>query len=170
MFAEKTRYEHNRREDIVINTAFIGNTTRDLLSNFDWRVAQFNPTVVFLMDGMNDCVLKKVHRDEFRSILRTLLSKSLKLALCRFYRPPIRSLKGTPQPVNNIFQRIGKQCGDLQQKTPLHFADHYSNWLTRSAHIRRWMADPYFRTPRDPAFYTTISGTPSASLFPQAVS
>jgi lysophospholipase L1-like esterase len=55
LFAERVRYELGRSLDVVINTAISGNSTRDLLAQFEWRVAQFKPQVVFVMIGMNDC-------------------------------------------------------------------------------------------------------------------
>lgn len=55
LFAERVRFELSRTLDVVINTAISGNSTRDLLAQFEWRVAQFSPQVVFVMIGMNDC-------------------------------------------------------------------------------------------------------------------
>lgn len=54
-FHEWVRYERGRYLDVVINTAISGNTTRELLKDFEWRAAQFRPHVAFVMVGMNDC-------------------------------------------------------------------------------------------------------------------
>lgn len=54
-FAERIRFELGRTMDVVITTAISGDNTRGPLAGFDWRVAQFDPDVVFVMIGMNDC-------------------------------------------------------------------------------------------------------------------
>ena len=38
LFAERVRGEMGRNMDVVINTAISGNTTRQLLEGFSWRV------------------------------------------------------------------------------------------------------------------------------------
>jgi len=78
-FAERIRYELRRMDDIVLNTAYDGNTTRHLLDSFDWRVGQFHPRVVFIMIGTNDCCEEdggfRVPLDEFKSNLNTLVRR-----------------------------------------------------------------------------------------------
>ena len=54
IFAERVRYEMERVQDIIINSAIRGNTTRDLIEGFEWRVGRFKPDIVFIMIGMND--------------------------------------------------------------------------------------------------------------------
>ena len=54
-FSERVRSELGRVQDVVINTAISGDNTRGLLHSFDWRVGRFDPDVVFIMVGMNDC-------------------------------------------------------------------------------------------------------------------
>src|SRR5687768_2018263 len=78
LFSERIRYELNRREDIVIKSAMSGNTTRDLLERFEWRVQQFSPHVVFIMIGMNDCAAGRgVTEVEFAANL-TLLGRRIR--------------------------------------------------------------------------------------------
>ena len=57
--AERVRWELGRVRDVVMNTAVSGNTTADLLADWEWRVAQFNPHVVSVMMGTNDCATSK---------------------------------------------------------------------------------------------------------------
>ena len=61
IFAERLRYEMGRSMDVVINTAISGNSTRELLQGFDWRVAQFQPDVLLLMIGIAGAI---THMDE----------------------------------------------------------------------------------------------------------
>jgi lysophospholipase L1-like esterase len=76
LFSERLRFEMGRHRDVIIKNAASGHTTRDLLSNFDWRVGQFRPQVVFLMFGMNDCSTgRQIPREEFRANLQTICDK-----------------------------------------------------------------------------------------------
>ena len=54
IFAERVRWEMHRSNDFIINTGISGNTTQNILNDFDKRVNQFKPKVVVLMIGTND--------------------------------------------------------------------------------------------------------------------
>lgn len=75
IFAERIRMGLQRKRDIVINTAVSGNTSGDILDDFDWRVTQFRPAVVSLMIGTNDCAKKEMNPEIFERNLIFLLSK-----------------------------------------------------------------------------------------------
>src|SRR5690554_5045874 len=60
IFSERVRYELGRVRDVVINTGISGNTTQNILDDFDWRVKQFNPRIVSLMIGTNDCATGRI--------------------------------------------------------------------------------------------------------------
>ncbi len=79
LFSERIRYELRRLDDVVIKSAYDGNTTRHLLESFEWRVEQFRPQVVFVMIGTNDCCIDpagvRVPLDEFKENLNTLIKR-----------------------------------------------------------------------------------------------
>jgi acyl-CoA thioesterase-1 len=54
-FNERVKYELRRYRDVVLNTGISGERMPGLLKDIDWRVHRFQPTVVSLMMGMNDC-------------------------------------------------------------------------------------------------------------------
>jgi len=56
IFAERLRWEMSLRQDVVINTGISGNTTVDLLKDYEWRVRHWQPNVVFILIGTNDIV------------------------------------------------------------------------------------------------------------------
>lgn len=68
IFAERVRWELRRRQDIVINAGYSGNTTDDLLKEYDWRCRHWHPDAVFLLIGIND-IVKLDNRELFRSNL-----------------------------------------------------------------------------------------------------
>ena len=76
LFAERVRGELGRFQDLILNAAISGNTTRQLLDDYDWRVGQFAPDVVFLMIGMNDCSSNNdLSLDVFKANLQTLADR-----------------------------------------------------------------------------------------------
>ena len=56
IFAERIRWELQHRLDVVINTGISGNTSDDLLREYDWRCRHWQPDAVFLLIGTNDIV------------------------------------------------------------------------------------------------------------------
>ena len=66
-FAERVRWEMSRYRDVVINTGISGNRMPGLLKDVDWRVHRFQPQVVSLMMGMNDCAAGASGRDQYRN-------------------------------------------------------------------------------------------------------
>ncbi|MBR9777574.1 MAG: SGNH/GDSL hydrolase family protein, partial [Cytophagales bacterium] len=49
IFSERIRWELGRVRDLVINTGISGNTSRNILDDFEWRVKQFKPNVGSIM-------------------------------------------------------------------------------------------------------------------------
>ena len=75
VFGERIRWEMGRMRDVVINTGISGNTTVNILSDFEWRVSQFRPTVVSVMLGTNDCIRKGITTEVFEKNLDTIVTK-----------------------------------------------------------------------------------------------
>ncbi|MDD4756674.1 MAG: SGNH/GDSL hydrolase family protein, partial [Prolixibacteraceae bacterium] len=75
IFAERIRWEMKRTSDIIINTGISGNTTQNILDDFNWRIGQFKPDVVSLMIGTNDCAdTRNIGLDVFENNLNTLVT------------------------------------------------------------------------------------------------
>jgi len=74
LFEEWVRYERGRRDDIVVTTAFSGETTDDLLASFAVRVARPAPDVVFVMFGTNDAT-GLVSEPRFRANLERIVAQ-----------------------------------------------------------------------------------------------
>lgn len=87
LFAERVRMELGRKQDLVINSGVSGDNTARLLQGFDWRVRQFQPDVLFLMAGMNDCALgdpkRSVAPKDFRDNLEKLVALAREIPGCQ---------------------------------------------------------------------------------------
>ncbi len=74
IFSERIRFEMGRYRDIVVNTAISGHTTKDILEDFEWRVAKLQPKVVVLMIGTNDAATaKKISVSEYADNLSQII-------------------------------------------------------------------------------------------------
>ena len=92
-FREHVVYELDRRQDLVLNSAYSGFTAAELVRDFDFRAAAFRPHVAFVMIGTNDCTKYTV--EEFRGNLG-ILAERFQALECRLILqtsiPPITKL------------------------------------------------------------------------------
>jgi lysophospholipase L1-like esterase len=132
LFEERVRAELNRRRDVVINTAISGNKSRDLLADFDWRVGQFAPHVVFVMIGMNDASPERpVTPELFRANVTELCQRILQLPAV-----PVLQTTCLPQPNDPYPPRMANLLALMEalretaasKKLPL--IDHTRHWET----------------------------------------
>jgi len=141
LFAERVRWERGRGADVVINTAVSGNTTRDLLDKFDWRVKQFHPDAVFIMIGMNDCSECQVGLDEFEGNISRLLEAVLDGGAVPVLQTtcPIR-IGGAPDREPNLgaYMDVIRRLA-VMRRLPL--IDHERFWRERMTHSTYWMSD-----------------------------
>ncbi len=143
LFSEKVRYELDRRGDIVINTAFSGNTTRDLLGDFDWRVGQFSPTAVFVMIGMNDCDSCKVPLDEFQENLSLLVRRIVEIGALPVMQTTNPIVTGQAPSREPHFPAYMNAVRETAEKNALPLIDHTTHWMAQSSFPTSWMADAF---------------------------
>jgi len=150
LFSERIRYELRRHNDVVIKTAYDGNTTRHLLESFEWRVKQFQPQVGFIMIGTNDCYMEpdglRVPINEFKDNLRRLIS--LITAMNRAI-PVLQTtcplLPGKAPGRQENFSKYMSAIRSVARDSRIPIIDHVAYWhrkanTNRNAH-QLWMAD-----------------------------
>lgn len=152
LFAERVRYEMQRYGDIVIKTATNGDTTRNLLESFDWRVGQFQPSVVFIMIGTNDCCVDasgiRVPLDEFRDNLETLISRirGLNGAIPVLQTPCPLVSGGAPTREQN-FPTYVEMIRSVARASEVPLIDHVLYWQelaeARGDRSVYWMSDAF---------------------------
>ena len=144
LFAERVRYEMARTRDVVINTAVSGNTTRPLLQDFDWRVAQFKPDVVFLMIGMNDCSDNNdIGPDEFEENLNELADRVETLDGSLGLQTTCPILPGAApdrEPNLPIFMDVIRSVA-AERDLPL--VDHTRFWEQNAEKLYYWMSNAF---------------------------
>lgn len=146
IFSERIRFEMNRGRDIVINTAISGNATLDILNDFDWRIAQFNPQIISLMIGTNDAAdIRHISVNAFENNLRALVQKIRKLhAIPILHTPNIIDTEEKsgqerltlPQYVD-VVRKVAKECSII-------LVDHWKYWEDNREKVldEKWRNDP----------------------------
>lgn len=147
VFQERIRWELGRVRDIVINTGVSGHTAAQILADFEWRIRQFNPGVVSLMIGTNDCARPEVDTQIFSTYVSELIWR-------------IRDLKAipvlhTPNPIilNKSSQRKSLPTyipilRSLAEKEQLILIDNYRYWEEKMKEksagtvFKNWLNDP----------------------------
>lgn len=126
-FAERVRWELRRVRDVAINTGISGERTGGLLADLEWRVLRFQPQVVSIMIGMNDCSAGPDGREDFRRNMIALVER-------------VRAAGGIPllNTPNTIYTANAASRSDLpayadivravaiEAQTPL--VDHWTHW------------------------------------------
>jgi lysophospholipase L1-like esterase len=127
LFSERIRWELKRMRDVVINTGVSGDNTDGVLADLDWRVLHFQPDVVSLMVGMNDCKLGAVGRELFRKKLGTLVSRIMAAgAIPLLNTPNTIYLKNSPS--HGDIAAFAQIIRDVAKASKAALVDHYADW------------------------------------------
>jgi acyl-CoA thioesterase-1 len=128
-FAERVRFELKRSRDIVINTGISGNRMTGLVPDAEWRVHRFQPHVVSLMMGMNDCVAGRAGRETYRTELTkffAMLNERKSLLLLHTPNPIviIDAAKELRKDLPAYVDILRKFASD----NAIPLVDHYQHW------------------------------------------
>lgn len=142
LFSERVRFELGRNMDIVINTAISGDNTRSLLAGFDWRVAQFKPTVVLIMIGMNDCNDENdITVEEFERNLLKLTSMIDDLGALPVLQTTCPILPGLAPERSPYFDSYMETIRKAAATRKLPLIDHVRFWRDNSDSHFFWMSN-----------------------------
>lgn len=147
IFEERIRWELGRRRDIIINTGISGNTAKDILDDFDWRISQFKPNVVSIMIGTNDCSKKDIGLDAFEHSLDSLLTRIRELkAIPVFHTPNVIISEKAPERAK--LSEFVSVIRSLTEKKEVILIDNYTYWqnaIQTQGEIyifKNWLNDP----------------------------
>ena len=144
IFGERVRWELGRVRDFVINTAISGNTSRDVLNDFDWRVGQFKPSVVSLMIGTNDVSKKKeISVTEFKKNNQALIEKIRQGGAIPILQTPNIIITEKANGRERIAEYISV-TREIAAERKLILVDHFSHWQNFSRQdeiVTKWLND-----------------------------
>ena len=144
LFGERIRFELGRSMDVVITTAISGDNTRGLLAGFDWRVAQFDPDVVFVMIGMNDCSEgNDISIDEFEGNLRQLTERMAEVGAVAVLQTTCPILDGQALDRSQFIDKYMEVIRKLARSLDLPLVDHTRFWRDRADSFSYWMSNAF---------------------------
>lgn len=128
-WAERMRWDNGRKLDMVINTGVSGETTAGFVKDFDWRVARYQPHVVSVNLGMNDCT--RVPQPEFKKNLETIVREIRRLKAIPILQVTSPGKTGCKQAT--ALPAYWKIIQEVAQKNNVLLVDHASHWATFDA-------------------------------------
>jgi lysophospholipase L1-like esterase len=142
LFASWLRTDIKRRGDIVINTAITGHSTGHVLTDFQWRVAQFNPDVVCINFGMNDSVRGEANRIKYESELHELVRRVRAIGAVPLIsttntiqqNPPDAAKRADLPAYNDIIAKVARDDSVL-------LVDHWKHWQAAGPATQTWFND-----------------------------
>lgn len=142
LFGERIRWELGRSMDVVINTAISGNTTRELIETFEWRVARFLPNIAFLMIGVNDCHPEYlISYEQFYNNLETLVSMFHKINTLLVLQTSNPMLPGATSERERYFPDYMDAVRKIAAAGNIPLIDHAKHWQQNVERHYYWMSD-----------------------------
>lgn len=145
IFEERIRWELQRMRDIVINTGVSGNTTQNVLEDFEWRITQFKPSVVSLMLGTNDCGGYKI--EDFEKNMNLLLIKIKQINAIPILHTPSLVIPER-SPGRKRLPEFASVVREVAEKNNVILVDNWSHWentLRDQPEVnvyKNWLNDP----------------------------
>ncbi|HUZ58850.1 MAG TPA: SGNH/GDSL hydrolase family protein [Hanamia sp.] len=127
IFEECIHWELKRSRDVVINTGISGNTTVDILEDFNWRIEQFKPETVSLMIGTNDCARKEMTTEIFEEKLNILLDKIRGIDAIPILHTPNVIIKKYASERTDLPEYV-KAIQKTAEKKKIILVDNYAYW------------------------------------------
>jgi lysophospholipase L1-like esterase len=144
IFSERIRWEMGRNSDFIINAGINGGNSKTLLNNFEWGVAQFNPTVVFIMCGLNDCQPNGIRLSDFDKNIYSLIKKIRALGAIPILQTPNyineESLYKYNYKGRNGIRRYIAQIRKAACENKIILIDHWEFWSKNN--YKNWLDDP----------------------------
>jgi lysophospholipase L1-like esterase len=147
IFAERVRWEMNRIYDIIINSGINGTNSSDLLNAYELCIGQFNPDIVSIMFGINDCQAVGITPSVFENNLNRIVDK-----IINNHSIPILQ---TPNAIDN--KGVVKMKTASREKLPEYvdviikvakkknviLVDNWTYWKTKGLDVfGKWLDDP----------------------------
>ncbi len=130
IFSERVRFEMGRYRDIVINTAISGHTTKDILEDFEWRVAKLQPKIVVLMIGTNDAAAtKKISVSQYADNLSQIIIRIRDIGAIPVLLSPTPIITHLAPERSNLKLYV-KAMKNIADEKQVIFVDNWAIWKT----------------------------------------
>lgn len=148
VFAERIRWELGRSRDVIINTAVSGNTTADLLADWEWRIGHFKPQVVSVMMGTNDCAISKnIDLADYKNNLSTIVRRVREVGAIPVLHMPTPIVVDKAPERSRLPAYVGAAL-EVAEQSGVILVDHWTYWQEKirqksQSHVfSNWLNDP----------------------------
>ena len=144
IFSERIRWEMKRSNDFIINTGINGSTTSTILNNFKWNISQFQPSIVFLMFGINDCQSIDTIPSTFSENISSLIDRiRMNGAITVLQTPNCINEEEVTKYNYKSREKLSKYVSHIQRIAEIKdvvLIDHWSYWAKQD--YTNWLDDP----------------------------
>ena len=148
VFSERLRWEMKRSRDHIINTGISGNTTRSIVEDFNWRIKQYNPSVVSLMFGTNDCADgRNISLQLFKTNLDYLVSGIRALGAIPILQTP-NLIITDKAPERSSLHKYVEVIKSVAEEQKVILVDNWEYWkqaivkTSQAKVFKEWLNDP----------------------------
>ncbi|HLS01838.1 MAG TPA: SGNH/GDSL hydrolase family protein [Beutenbergiaceae bacterium] len=148
LLIEVVRGELRRFRDAFINTAVSGDRISDINSDFTHRVARWQPDIVTLMIGTNDCAANddfpRVEVDEFANQVDDFVLKSHEVsAVVVLQTPPPVDTANAPE--RERIAEFAHAIRSIARARKTFLVDHHDAFIRMGGHMFPWalLDDPF---------------------------
>lgn len=145
LFGERVRWELRRYRDAVVKTGVSGWKVQTLAADLKWSVLRYEPDVVSIALGMNDCVAGADGAGAFRSGLKDLVTavRRERPRAAVLLHTPVRILPADALRFPNLPHYIDAVIA-VAGETGAVLVDHHAAWAEAETNgtIPYWLSDP----------------------------
>lgn len=135
-FEKFLRDELGRTDDVVINTAVSGATSREQEANSNERLDKYDADVVIVMLGTNDASNSIVPLEEYRSNLNSIVTKIKNKGAIPVLRTP-NPLRSNDSRATNL-PKYAEVIREVAAQQNVILADHFAEW-TKELETRAYL-------------------------------
>ncbi|MDD9375231.1 SGNH/GDSL hydrolase family protein [Streptomyces sp. ZAF1911] len=141
---ERIRWQLNRPTDIVVNTGVSGWGAADVLAVHDHLIGRFDPDVLSVSLGTNDCIDGEEGLPGFHEAMRRIIARAAPRTQVVLHTPVLVGLAGRERRASlpaycRAVREIAKDTGALLVDHEAHWLEHHGtsdpiSWLDDAAH------------------------------------
>ena len=126
LIAERIRWELLRTRDHVLNTGISGREITDVEEDLEWTVLQYEPQVISIMLGLNDCA-RSGTVESFSASYERVLLRLIDTGAAVLLHTPNR-VPGTDPLRRDALPAYVEAIRELASRLPVTLIDHYEAW------------------------------------------
>jgi lysophospholipase L1-like esterase len=147
LLAERVRFELHKPLHIFVNTAYSGDTTREILAQIEYRVIRFDPDIFSLMIGMNDAHLNRnITLDEFRRNTCSIVGRVRESTSAQIILQTTCAVVPALAPERPRFPEYMDVVREVALELDTALVDHHAEWekirTKDPTRYESWMANP----------------------------